>query len=93
MKGNELNWRKARASSAQNGCVEVAAATGFTGIRDSKAPERGHLAPSKEAFAAFLADAKGGRLDLRLAGSDQPRRASFTPGLICIPHRAAGVCG
>jgi len=65
MKGKELNWRKARASSAQNGCVEVAAAISFTGIRDSKSPERGHLAVSPEVFAVFLAGAKAGRLDMR----------------------------
>jgi Domain of unknown function (DUF397) len=64
MKGNELNWRKARASSAQNGCVEVAVATGFTGIRDSKSPERGHLAVTPVTLGALLADIKAGKLDL-----------------------------
>lgn len=69
---SKLSWRKASRSGGQGGnCVELAfgpdgKATGM--VRDSKSPERGHLAVSSEAFAAFLADAKGGRLDLRLNG-------------------------
>jgi len=35
------------------------------GIRDSKSPERGHLAVTLKVFAAFLADVKAGRRDLR----------------------------
>jgi hypothetical protein len=65
MEGNQLTWRKARASSAQKGCVQIAAAAGFTGIRDSKSPEHGHLAVDPPAFAAFLGDAKDGQYDLR----------------------------
>jgi hypothetical protein len=34
------------------------------GIRDSKSPERGHLAVELDAFAAFLADIKASRRDL-----------------------------
>jgi len=60
-------WRKASASTAQGNCVELAfgpegRATGR--VRDSKSPERGHLAVKLDAFAAFLADAKSGRYDL-----------------------------
>jgi len=62
-----MEWRKARLSGAENGCVEAAfsgdgRALGF--IRDSKSPERGYLTVSPEAFAAFIADVASGRRDL-----------------------------
>jgi hypothetical protein len=45
-------WRKARRSAHNGGCVEIAAnLDGVTAVRD--------------AFAAFLADVKDGRYDLR----------------------------
>jgi hypothetical protein len=58
-------WRKARRSSHNGGCVEIAAnLPGVTAIRDSKRPEDGaHVVPAA-AFADFLADVKGGRYDL-----------------------------
>jgi hypothetical protein len=61
-----ITWRKAKASNAQGNCVEVGAtATGTVGgIRDSKAPERGHLVVRPEVFAALLASVKAGELDL-----------------------------
>jgi Domain of unknown function (DUF397) len=58
-------WRKAtRSGSGNGGCVEVAGnLTGVTAIRDSNRPEDGaHVVP-KAAFAAFLADIKGGHYD------------------------------
>jgi Domain of unknown function (DUF397) len=65
-----LNWKKSSYSGGQGNCVEVGTTDSgsVAGIRDSKAPERGHLAVDPEVFGAFLADAKGGRLDLRLTG-------------------------
>jgi hypothetical protein len=62
-----MEWRKARLSGAQNGCVSVAFSSegrvmGL--IRDSKSPERGHLTTNRAAFAAFIADIKNGRRDL-----------------------------
>lgn len=62
-----MTWRKASKSGNGGDCVEVAFgpdgwATGQ--VRDSKAPERGHLAVELDAFAAFLADTKSGRYDL-----------------------------
>lgn len=62
-----LTWRKS--SFSGNGgpnCVEVgtAAAGSAAGIRDSKSPERGHLAVSPGMLGALLADVKAGRLDL-----------------------------
>ena len=60
-----LRWRKARASSADNGCVEVGTLGGHAaGIRDSKSPERGHLAVTPAMLGAILDDVKAGRLDL-----------------------------
>lgn len=66
MKDTEgLTWCKSSYSSSGN-CVEVgtAAAGTVAGIRDSKSPERGHLAVEPEAWRAFLAAIKAGRLDL-----------------------------
>jgi hypothetical protein len=63
---DDLSWRKASRSGSQGGnCVEVAfgpdgRAAGR--VRDSKRPEAGHLAVELDAFAAFLADIKMGRL-------------------------------
>ena len=58
-------WRKASLSSQSNGaCVEVAAnLPGVAAIRDSTRPDSGAHVLSREAFAAFLADAKAGRYD------------------------------
>jgi Domain of unknown function (DUF397) len=58
-------WRKARRSSHNGGCVEIAAnLPGVTAVRDSKRPEAGAHVVSKVMFAQFLADVKGGRYDL-----------------------------
>ena len=58
-------WRKARASSMNGGCVEVAAnLPSVTAVRDSKRPEGGAHVVDRSAFAAFLADARAGRYDL-----------------------------
>ena len=61
-----LMWRKARASSSQNGCVEIGTnvAGRAAGIRDSKSPERGHLAVTTETFGALLTSVKRGELNL-----------------------------
>jgi len=64
---DQLTWRKARASgNGGSSCVEVGATVAgiVAGIRDSKSPERGHLAVRPEIFSAFLASVKRGRLDL-----------------------------
>jgi Domain of unknown function (DUF397) len=61
-------WRKARRSSHNGGCVEIAAnLPGVTAVRDSKRPEVGAHVVSRATFAEFLADVKEGRYDL-LAG-------------------------
>jgi hypothetical protein len=66
MDDTDLTWRKASLSASNGGCVEVGTtATGHAaGIRDSKSPERGHLAVTAEVFAAFLADVKAGNRDM-----------------------------
>lgn len=62
-------WRKARRSSHNGGCVEIAAnLPDVVGVRDSKRPEGGAHVVSRSAFAAFLADARSGRYDLGAPG-------------------------
>lgn len=58
-------WRKARLSAHNGGCVEIAAnLSGVAAVRDSKRPDGGAHIVSRDAFANFLADVKGGRYDL-----------------------------
>ena len=58
-------WRKARRSQHNGGCVEVAVnLDGVVAVRDSKRPEGGAHVVGREAFDAFLADARSGRYDL-----------------------------
>ncbi|HEY6501601.1 MAG TPA: DUF397 domain-containing protein [Streptosporangiaceae bacterium] len=58
-------WRKARRSSHNGGCVEIAAnLPGMTAVRDSKRPEDGAHVVDRATFAAFLADVKNGRYDI-----------------------------
>ena len=55
-------WRKARRSSHNGGCVEIAGnLPDVTAVRDSKRPEGGAHIIGRAAFARFLADVKGGR--------------------------------
>jgi Domain of unknown function (DUF397) len=61
---SQAAWRKARASSHNGGCVEIAAnLPGVIGVRDSKSPERGAHVVAPAAFAAFLDDVRAGRFD------------------------------
>jgi Domain of unknown function (DUF397) len=58
-------WRKASSSTANGGCVEIAANfADVIAIRDSKSPEGGAHVVRRAAFAAFLADARAGRYDI-----------------------------
>jgi hypothetical protein len=63
---SQAHWRKARRSSHNGGCVEIAANLdgGVTAVRDSKRPEGGAHVVDRAAFAAFLADVKDGRYDV-----------------------------
>lgn len=45
-------------SSGEPQCVEVGVAPGRVGVRDSKAPQRGHLDVSRTAFRGLVALAK-----------------------------------
>ncbi|GAA2073224.1 DUF397 domain-containing protein [Actinomadura alba] len=59
-------WRKSsRSGNLENSdCVEVAGLTGAIGIRDSKAPDAGHIRISAESFADLLIRVKQDALDL-----------------------------
>ena len=58
-------WRKARRSSHNGGCVEIAAnLPDVTAVRDSKRPDGGAHVVDRAAFGAFLADVKNGRYDI-----------------------------
>jgi hypothetical protein len=62
---SQADWRKARRSAHNGGCVEIAAnLDGVTAVRDSKRPEGGAHVVDRAAFAAFLADVKDGRFDI-----------------------------
>jgi hypothetical protein len=61
-------WRKARRSSHNGGCVEIAGnLPDVTAVRDSKRPEGGAHIIGRAAFARFLADVKGGRYDIEMS--------------------------
>jgi len=66
-------WHKAACSGQANGgCVEIAGnLRGVTGIRDSLCPQDDPHVTSKEAFAAFLTDAKAGYYDMDRPASGQ----------------------
>ncbi|WP_433466123.1 DUF397 domain-containing protein [Spirillospora sp. CA-128828] len=57
-------WRKSTRSEDHGNCVELAALPRVVGIRDSKAPDAGHLTLTTRAFAELLDRAKQGRLSL-----------------------------
>jgi Domain of unknown function (DUF397) len=58
-------WRKAQASYANGGCVEVAANLGdVIAVRDSARPADGAHVVTKTAFATLLDDLKSGRYDI-----------------------------
>jgi hypothetical protein len=58
-------WRKATASYANAGCVEVAANLGdVIAVRDSVRPADGAHVVQPSAFAALIAEIKSGRYDI-----------------------------
>lgn len=58
-------WRKAKASYANGGCVEVAMNLGdVVAIRDSVRIDDGAHVVRRRLFAALLADIKSGRFDI-----------------------------
>jgi hypothetical protein len=57
-------WRKSSYSYQEANCVEVATLPeGLIGIRDSKAPEFGHLALPPAVFTEFTAAIQAGNYD------------------------------
>ncbi|RSN71780.1 MULTISPECIES: DUF397 domain-containing protein [Actinomadura] len=57
-------WRTSKRSQQNGACVEIANLAAHIGVRDSKAPDAGHLTLTPDAWAAFMAEARGGRFDL-----------------------------
>jgi hypothetical protein len=56
-------WRKSSHSGGNGECVEVAGLSAGIGVRDSKAPDAGHLAFTRRAWAAFATQVSSGRYD------------------------------
>jgi uncharacterized protein DUF397 len=54
-------WRKSSYSSANGACVEVAHLPEAIAVRDSKDPAGRKLIFTRQAWAAFVESAKGGR--------------------------------
>lgn len=62
---SRATWRKStRSNGAGGNCVEVADLTANVGMRDSKAPDAGHLTFDLDTWAAFVTDVKADRYDL-----------------------------
>ncbi|MFI0351801.1 DUF397 domain-containing protein [Actinomadura sp. 9N407] len=59
-------WRKSSYSqtSGTTDCVELAGVFGGVGVRDSKAPDLGHLVLSRAAFREVLLQVRAGELDM-----------------------------
>ena len=58
-----LSWLKARSSTANGHCIEIASATGNIAIRDSKDPNGPILVYTPAEFRAFLDGAQKGEFD------------------------------
>jgi hypothetical protein len=57
-------WRKStRSNGAGGNCVEVADLAASIGVRDSKAPDAGHLTFDPQAWATFIAQVRNGQHD------------------------------
>jgi hypothetical protein len=62
---SQAAWRKASASHANGGCVEIASnLPGVVAVRDSKDPDGGAHVVDRAAFGRFLADVKAGRFGI-----------------------------
>jgi hypothetical protein len=76
-----LSWIKAKASSHNGACVEIAAARGNIAIRDSKDPGGPVLLYTPAEFAAFIDGARNGDFDALLRLSS--RFVATTIGPAC----------
>lgn len=61
---SHARWRKSRRSNNGGNCVEVADLTPEIAVRDSKAPNAGHLSFSPQHWTAFVTNVQDGRYDL-----------------------------
>ncbi|MFG2003843.1 DUF397 domain-containing protein [Spirillospora sp. NPDC048911] len=61
-----VQWRKSSRSAAgeDKHCVELACLTERVGVRDSKAPEGGHLSIGADDWRRFIRGVKADRYDL-----------------------------
>lgn len=76
----ELNWRKARASASNGGCVEVADRNGTLLVRDTKDHGRGQIhAFTAEEWQRFVDGLKAGQPG-RLRDDDGPRNFRYSRG-------------
>ncbi|WP_084262389.1 DUF397 domain-containing protein [Actinomadura formosensis] len=57
-------WRKSTRSEDHGNCVELAALPHAIAIRDSKAPDTGHLTLTPHAFTTLIHRAKQNKLNL-----------------------------
>lgn len=53
-------WRKSSHSGAGNNCVEAAGFGDLVGLRDSQAPERGHIVLTGAEWRALIAAVRNG---------------------------------
>lgn len=64
MSSTNVSWRKSMHSNGAGGaCVEVAELRTNIGVRDSKAPDAGHLTFDAQAWVTFMTQARAGRYD------------------------------